>query len=382
MYDLIIVGAGPAGSSAARTAGSLGLQTLVLERQAFPRYKACGGALSLRAASYLGFDLPPDVIERSIYGARICYGDERTERRKDHRIAMLVTRSSFDDHLLRMSAETGIAVMTGVRVTNLVESAGHVQVQTNAQAYRAPYVIVAEGAHGGLKYLVRRRDSRSQYGVCVVTEVPADETSIDRHIHEAIAVHFGVARMGYGWVFPHADYFSVGIGGLARDMANPKAVMIDFLARQGFRGKYRLRGHLIPVGGIKRRLTTRRVLLAGDAAGFVDSFSGEGIAYAIRSGQIAATNVAEALSQPRETNCVGEYALRCEAEFGEDLRYSLLLARLLHFSPSVVIRAFVRSPAAVERFLEVPARRSSYRDFVRWLVPNLPALLLDRSRKG
>ena len=378
MYDLIVVGAGPAGSSAARAAGSLGLRTLVLERQAFPRYKACGGALSQHAASYLGFDLPAGVIERPVHGVRICHGNECTERRKARCIAILVTRSTFDDYLLRMAAETGIAVMTGVRVTNLVESAGHVEVQTGAETYRASYVIVAEGAHGGLKYLIRQRDRKSQYGVCVVTEVPADEASIDRYIHEAIAVHFGVARMGYGWVFPHAGYFSVGIGGVARDMPNPKAVMIDFLARQGFHGKYRLRGHLIPVGGIKRRITTRRVLLAGDAAGFVDSFSGEGIAYAIRSGQIAATIVAEASNRRHETNRIGEYARRCDAEFGEDLKYSLLLARLLHFSPHAVIRAFVRSPAAVDRFLEVSARRSSYRDFVHWLIPNLPALLLGK----
>jgi len=384
VYDLIVVGAGPAGSSAARTGGLLGLRTLVLEQHRFPRYKPCGGAISVRASAYLGFDLPAGLVERPVYGARLCYDNEATESRRDQRVATLVTRSAFDDFLLRASVEAGVSAVTGVRVTGLVEYADRVEVKTGYQTYRARYVIIAEGAQGGLYRLVRRRDHKSQYGVCVVTEVPADDASIDRYIRDAIAVHFGVARMGYGWVFPHAGYFSVGIGGLARDMRNPKAVMRDFLARRGFCGSYRLRGHLIPVGGIKRRLSTRRILLVGDAAGFVDSFSGEGIAYAVRSGQIAAATVSEALGQPQLNEYVSCYADRCDAEFGEDLRHSLVLARLLHFSPTAVIRAFVRSSTAVEHFLEVPARVARYRDFVRWLVPHLPSLLLKsrRSQSG
>jgi len=99
MYDLIIAGAGPAGSAAARAAAMMGLKTLILEKDAFPRYKPCGGALSDRAVSQLGFPLPKTLCERTITGARIHFRDKVLERHKGFRLTTLVTRSCFDQFL-------------------------------------------------------------------------------------------------------------------------------------------------------------------------------------------------------------------------------------------------------------------------------------------
>src|SRR5512136_540207 len=98
-YDVIIVGGGPAGSTCARACAKAGLRTLILELDVFPRAKPCGGALSERALACLDFALPPDIIERECFGARVHYGTHIVEVRKDRRIAVTVSREKFDHFL-------------------------------------------------------------------------------------------------------------------------------------------------------------------------------------------------------------------------------------------------------------------------------------------
>jgi flavin-dependent dehydrogenase len=125
---------------------------------------------------------------------------------------------------------------------------------------------------------------------------------------------------------------------------------------------------------MRRPLVTDRVVLAGDAAGFVDPLYGEGIAYAIRSGQIAAEVIRECLvrNAPCSAAQLGEYARRCDVEFRSELADSLRLSRLMYAFPGVFLKALASNRAFLERYLEVPLRRSSYREFLRWLVPRLP----------
>ncbi|MBE9540978.1 MAG: FAD-dependent oxidoreductase, partial [Proteobacteria bacterium] len=87
MYDLIIIGGGPSGSAAGRIAGKKGLKTLLIEKEIFPRYKPCGGALSEHAMSYLDFEIPESMIERDIFGARVHFKGQVVEQHKDSRIA-------------------------------------------------------------------------------------------------------------------------------------------------------------------------------------------------------------------------------------------------------------------------------------------------------
>lgn len=383
MFDLIIVGAGPSGSSAGRLAGKLGLETLVIEKQLFPRYKPCGGAVTEQAMSYLDFHLPEHICERSIFGGRLHFQGESIEKHTGNRIAVMVTRSLFDTHLLERASETGIQIHMGERVADYREGQGAVEVSTDKGIYEARFVIVAEGALGRLKHRIRRRDRASEYGVCMVTEISEDNETIDNRIHNIIDIHFGVVSMGYGWIFPHEEYYSVGIGGLAEDLCSPRKAMIDFLKANGFDGEQKSRGHVIPVGGIKRDVVGSRVLLVGDAAGFVDSFTGEGISYAIRSGQIAVEVISRALSHDSSLNVLREYEVLCDTEFGVNLRYSLMLAKLMHRFPGIFFRILTRSEQVIDKFLEVHSQESTYESYVKWLLPRIPKYLLlsGRNRK-
>ncbi len=372
MYDLIIVGGGPSGSAAGRLAGKLGLETLLIEKEIFPRYKPCGGAFSEQAISYLDFDVSQSVYERDVFGARVHFRGQIIEKHKEYRIATTVTRSVLDDYLLKKAKESGIEIKTGETVIDYKENEGYVDVYTTDNLYKSKFVIVAEGSSGRLKNKIRERDKKDEYSICIVTEIEENNETIDEYIYNAIDLHLNVANMGYGWIFPHEKYYSVGIGGVAKDLSNPKNTMIDFLHTNGFNGEYTLRGGLIPVGGIKRNITSSRVVLSGDAAGFVDTFSGEGIAYAIRSGQIAVEIISRILLSKNKLSSLKDYGSNCEREFADNLKYSLMLARMTHRFPEIFFKIFTNNSDVIDKYLEVLALRRTYKDYIRWLLLSTP----------
>lgn len=366
MYDLIIIGGGPSGASAGRRAGKLGLNTLLFEKKEFPRYKPCGGGLSAHAISYLDFELPQDIIEWEVTGVRGVFKDQMIKVNKDHRISALVSRDVFDSFLLKKATETGIEVQTGEKVLSCTEKPEFVEVITKEKAYQAKFAIVAEGAHGLLKTCVRPADTREEYGISVVAEIPAEEREIEERLGRNVELQLGVASGGYGWIFPHKIYYSVGVFGVVKNFPHPKETMVKFLKDNGFTGDYELHGHKIPLGGVKRRITGSRVLLIGDAAGFVDAFSGEGLAYAISSGQFAADVLAKICQQRGKLNDLHKYESICRAEFGTNLKYSLIFSRLIHSFPEISFKMFVNNREILDKYLEIMDFTIDYKDYLLW----------------
>jgi flavin-dependent dehydrogenase len=169
MYDVIIIGGGPSGASAGRRAGKLGLNTLLLEKEEFPRYKPCGGGLSEHAISNLDFELLQDIIEWEVTGVKVVFKEQFTKVHTDHRMVALVSRKEFDNLLLEKARETGIQVNTGEKVLCCREMSDCVEIKTEKNVYQARFAIVAEGAHGLVKTCVRPADTRAEYWICVVT---------------------------------------------------------------------------------------------------------------------------------------------------------------------------------------------------------------------
>lgn len=379
MYDVIVVGAGPAGASAARRCAQLGLNTLLLDRAIFPRDKLCGGAVSTMALSHLDFELPAEVIEREIYGARLCFGPSFTEVKRPARLAVTVSRAPFDHFLLKQAEAAGAKVLEGRAVTGLVQEAQGIEVRAGSDKFSGQAVIGCDGFNSVVARYVRRPHTKAEYGTCVEVYIPAEDEAIDRYLQGTIHVHLGPVRGGYGWVFPHKGYFAVGIGGEARYLANPKRRLEDFLASLAFTTDAKRRGFPVPAGGVARQTIADRILLAGDAAGFVDPFTGEGIAFAIRSGQLAGETVAQSIQRGNLTRqALSPYAGRCRREFGESLRYSLWLARLMHRFPDFFLRLMASEPKAIERYLDVRTQTLSYQAYAAWLLPRLPRLWMNR----
>ncbi|WP_269848805.1 geranylgeranyl reductase family protein [Methanosarcina horonobensis] len=370
MYDLIIVGGGLRDLLLEEQPEKQEFQLFCSKKKIF-RGISCGGALSPYALSCLDFELPEYLIERDISKVRIHFRELCTERQKDYRLALLVSRTAFDNFLLDKARETGIDIHLGEKVLNCEEREGCVEVKTSQNTYLAKFVLIAEGSEGTLKHNVRRhRDRRTEYDLALVSEVPEKDEVISSRFPDLIDIRFGITPGGYGWIFPHQGYYSVGVVGTAEYLEHPKEIMQAFLQTNGFSGDYQIHSHIIPVGGIKRKTVSSRILLSGDAAGFADAFLGEGIAYAVRSGQLAAEKVAELVLYDQRLGDLKEYEARCRQEFGNFLVSSLKLEKVMHRFPETSFRLALSRKEILDKYLDEVMINRSHKDYVRWLLLN------------
>jgi len=377
MYDVLIVGAGPAGSTCARLCAAAGLKTALIDASRFPRQKTCGGAVSGRALSYLGFALPAAFAEDECFGARIFLGRHSVVVQKEQRLALLVDREQFDELLLDKAIEAGARFLPGEQAVSVRVGKESIVLHTNTGVHEALFLVGADGVHSVIAQSVRPRLSSEETAIALVSHVVVNETSICPRHHGLVDMHFGVAPQGYGWVFHRHAYNSVGIMGVASRFSHAHAALAGFSRDVGMPSAI-VRAHLIPLGGIKRKISSRRVLLVGDAAGFVDPFHGEGIAYAILSGRLAAESLCRILLKGWEqTRAFRWYERQCEQRIRKNLRVALWMARLLDRYPKLFVRIFFDNPQALAQYMDISTGRLEYRRFWKWIALRTPWYLLN-----
>ena len=382
MYDVIVVGAGPAGATCARICAREGLKTLLLDKETFPRQKPCAGAVSAQALTLLDFPLPDDVIEKECFGVQIRYHDRSIVVRKKERIAVLVSRDCFDRFLADKAVESGVRFLAGEKVVDVTETGDAVSVSTDKARYESCFLIGADGILSRVARSVRPPFRKDEMVLASVCNTRAEDIVIDQRLHDTIAIDFGLAPLGYGWLFPHRGYFSMGIAGLASEFFEPRKTLSEY-GRSLHVNLEAIRGHFIPLGGIKRRIAANRILLVGDAAGFADPFHGEGIAHAVISGKLAAGAVIDCLKNGHEpATAVSRYTGECEQLIRKQLRISLYMARLLDRFPKLFVRIFFDNRAALDQYLEIPSGRMDYRQFLRWLAVRIPFYLASSFYRG
>jgi geranylgeranyl reductase family protein len=382
MYDVIVAGAGPAGSSCARACAQQGLSTLLLDRDRFPRSKPCGGAVSSRALSYLDFSLPEELIEHECFGVRVRFGDRLVEARKNYRLAALVSRDRFDAFLTDKAVESGARFLPESKIADIRETPDCVEVVANQTSYQARFLIGADGVNSRVAFALRRRPfPKSELALALVSGVPR-RNEPDGRQHRSLDMHFGVAPQGYGWLFPHRGYSSVGVMGRATEFEDPKKALSDFSRSLGMEVSG-VQSHFIPLGGIKRKIASKRILLAGDAAGFADAFQGEGISHAILSGKLAAEAIAGGIRGRKGPEwAAARYRRNADRILRKNLLVALRMAVLLDKHPELFLRLFFDHPPALEQYLDVIAGRTDYLHFQRWLISHLPFLLLPKLPVG
>jgi geranylgeranyl reductase family protein len=343
--------------------------------------KPCGGALSEQAMSYLDFSVEPRLVHAEIFGARVHFGKDVVSARKPFRIAVLTQRIELDEFFLRKAIEAGVEVAQRTRVTKVEHGSEMVEVQTQSHSYSCRYIIGADGAQSVIARFVRPRLPKSQYALTFEFDlVSGSDVSPPQYTNGLIDIYFGSEYMGYSWVFPKRDYWNIGLGALASDARNVKASTYSFSNQlddfpiDRHKPPANPVGWIVPAGGYRRRIGIDRILLVGDAAGFVDPFYGEGIAYAILSGKLAGGLLARALRDAMSPIDVQRtYAAICYREIVSNLRYGLLFAKVLHAWPRGLLRLFSTDQTLLEAYLDVPAARRTYREYVKWFVPRAAA---------
>jgi geranylgeranyl reductase family protein len=291
--DILIVGAGPAGSSCAWKLRDSGLTTVILDKQIFPRDKVCGGWVTPPVLQELKIDLAEYArcrVLQPIHGFRISLMGGR-ERETDYGkpISYGIRRCEFDDFLLKRS---GARIRQGTSLTSLERSGEHWIV--NGQ-FRARLVV---GAGGHFCPVARYRGANARNEISVATqetefqmsESQSKQCSIRPELPE---LYFCPDMKGYGWCVRKNNFLNVGLGRLdPRALPEHVAGFVDFLKKSGkiaFDLPSHLRGHsYLLYGHSKRDVARDGVLLVGDAAGLAYSQSGEGIRPAVESGLLAA----------------------------------------------------------------------------------------------
>jgi geranylgeranyl reductase family protein len=363
--DVVVVGSGPAGSTAAWRLATRGIDVLLVDRAELPRYKTCGGGVVRRAASLIPFPLD-DVVERDCHVAELHDHDAGVELRvhRDRPLVRMTMRDRLDFMLARRAEMAGARLLHPCEVRDLDARDEHVTLETSRGRIRARLVVGADGATG----IVARR---AGFGSAPPT-IPALEwelrvpaATVERFA-EAARFDLGYPEQGYAWVFPKHDRLSVGLLEVGAGRSGLAARLARYVERLelGRIESIERHGYVIPLQPRREGFARGRVLLVGDAAGFADPVTCEGISHAVLSGRLAARAIATA-GVERADRVRALYRRYANREVLAELRIARLLARLVYRHTGLRQRLLgLFGHAFAEAMAEVISGARSYKEML------------------
>jgi geranylgeranyl reductase family protein len=391
IYDVIVSGAGPAGSLLAHHLAQAGLNVVMVEKAALPRYKPCGGGLPLKTIRSLPFDVGP-VLEREARTAVLQFaGRELLRTPLADRWGWFAMRDRFDQWLVQRAVQAGAELWEGLALRGVRDGPAYVEVRAEGQGRPgAPVVEQARGrflagADGVLSTVARTVGLLPQrrVGVAIEAEIQVGPRALEQHGTSA-TFDFGALPQGYGWIFPKSEHLSVGLfrawpgkaprlrDRLGLFLANHRELQNGHTIQQ--------RGHLIPLGGSREPLHRGRVLLLGDAANLADPWLGEGIYYAVQSAVIAADVLTAAVESGPDT--LARYSARVHAEILPDLRQARHLAAVIYRQPRLCSMLLTRSAILQQLVFGAIRGDLALRQLGRRATWKLPQILLQAIQRG
>jgi geranylgeranyl reductase family protein len=349
-YDIIVAGAGPAGSTAGFELARQGYSVLILEKKIFPREKLCAGGLPRKVLRFVDLE-KGDVIEDRIHrlefslppGRRFVFTSNRP-------LIYTVRRDRFDEFLLRQARNQGCQVREGEAVCRLTLKRDGVTVGTGAAEYRGRVLVGADGVTGAVKRLAGFQ-SRRRMIATLQADVPMNE-SLRRRFQGRIWIGFGRIANGYAWIFPRRDHLAVGMGADVPQARAPrmKKAFRKMLCQLGCRpGEMAISSRPISIYGRRQTLVRGPVMLTGEAGGLVHPMTAEGIYYAMKSARQAAAAVHRYLSG-RSADLLS-YQQAIDHGMGRFFSRSRLFSGLFYGLPGVSFRLFVNDNRFLRRYL-------------------------------
>jgi geranylgeranyl reductase family protein len=373
--DVVVVGGGPAGALAAITLAGRGIRALLLDRGRFPRDKPCGGGIRFgvfarfpELSGYLRSTVAIHEIRKVVMESP---SGDRVVAVLEDPLYVTLRRTELDAALLARARESGAAVVEGARVAGAEWNGDGVRLRTiDGRVFTGRMVVAADGVNSVVARAAGLSDGFAEDTLAIDTteETPLAELTVADP--EAMYVAYGYKGWaGYGYVFPKRHHVDAGVGFLvsffkARLAGAPYEHHRRFLEEAAGAGVVRgrsnrdnFKAYRLPLGGPLPRTYGDRVLVCGDAGGFVNAYTGEGIYYAMATGQHAGRAAADALAAGTPSAAaLAPYETAWRAEIGDELADSVRIQRRLFANPTLadaVIRAAAMDPKLCRLFARV-----------------------------
>ncbi|KPQ33673.1 MAG: Dehydrogenases (flavoproteins) [Phormidesmis priestleyi Ana] len=365
MLDCIIVGGGPAGSSAAYHLSKAGRSVLLLEKSALPRYKPCSGAVSPSVAQWFDFDFAPAIdsqIKRVRYTWKL--GDAIDAQLETDPI-WSVRREVFDQFLIDQAKAQGAEVKDQTVVTGIAQTGDGWQVNTAHGSFFGRYIIAADGAKGPMAgWLGFPAHKVREAGVLEInTEAPVQDG--------AFSFEFGLAKNGCLWSFPKQQGYSIGVSSFIGDSLKDLKTPLQKYAPE-FGATFEdgiLHTHPLKLWDGNWPLHGERSLLVGEAAAIVDPLTAEGIRPAMFSGVMAAKAIDQALNGNEQA--LAGYSQTIHENWGADMQWAQRIAAVFFRVPKIGYRVGITRPTATKRLGQILAGEISYADIANRVIKRI-----------
>jgi geranylgeranyl reductase family protein len=369
MHDCIIIGAGPAGATAAYHLAKRGRSVLLLEKATLPRYKPCGGGVSPQVAQWFDFDFAPAISAR-VTAVRYTWniGDPVVSEISTGEPIWMVRRDEFDYFLVQQAQRQGAELRHSTKATGIHFQQDSWQVETDQGVFAGRYLVAADGARGPVaKWLgFQQRQYTSGGALEIEPRLPMADTHVAHF-------EFGLIKNGYVWNFPKADGYSIGTGIFRPGKRKSQDLQPSLQAyAQSFEvdaKAVKAHGHPLCLWNGMQRLHTQNAVLAGEAACVVDPFTAEGIRPSMLSGLKAAEATHAALAG--DLNALERYTEEMHTAWGADMVWAQRLASLFYRFPGLGYQLGVKHPTGVDRMVKILSGEMRYADVVNRVIQKM-----------
>jgi geranylgeranyl reductase family protein len=299
-YDVVIVGAGPSGTTLGYLLSDSGLDVLIIERADFPRQKLCAGAVTWKTRKLVEdlfkvsfdtyFSIKSVAYEYCVY--------EKWKLRilqKSPEPFYFIDREEYDDKLSELAEKRSCSFLFGHQVAD-VDLVSNMVISRSGESFQGEIIVGADGSMSTIRRrLFPKNEFRHNLALAFQTFVSMEKVHKEYRSHIP-KLFLGSLHTGYGWLYPRQCDCALGAAGLLRKNSKIKEVYRDFLVKAttlGFEDISLLQSHWLPFGNYMESPGKRRALLVGDAGGFVDPFTGEGIYYAHKTAHLAFRAISE-----------------------------------------------------------------------------------------
>ena len=334
-FDVAIIGSGPSGASTAFYLGKKGISTVIIEKETLPRYKTCGGGFVFRGRKNMPFEID-DVIEREFFKVDSYFNNTKMHYQslKEKPIITMIMRDAFDQLIVEKAKEFGVTLLENHKL-NAIEFKNKLAILKTSQGnISANFVIAADGVLSTTAKMAGWKEDTRKLIPALEYEVEVSEKDFNR-LSKNVRFDIDAVPFGYGWSFPKKNHLSLGVLTTKKGKINLKEYYKKYLQTIGITDiiKEDAHGFQIPIAPRTDGFVKQNVFLIGDAAGFAEPITAEGISNAILSGKY----VAEAIIESNLTKEIAEkiYIEKLNIKLLPELKSGVMLSKFFYNNNAV-----------------------------------------------